>query len=187
MNVEDKVLIWRFNRGDCEAVRTIYEKHKSDLLALAITLLGNTAAAEDVVHDVFLSFLRLGHFRLTGSLKGYLATCVANRARNVMRNNGRHPQEPLEQAGAVAAGDPGPDGAAILSEEGRLLSCAIGQLPYEQREVVLLHHQGGLKFVEIAESQNISINTVLGRYRYGLEKLKAGMNGEVSHATEQAN
>jgi hypothetical protein len=37
VNVEDKVLIWRFNRGDCEAVRTIYEKHKSDLLALAST------------------------------------------------------------------------------------------------------------------------------------------------------
>ena len=187
MNVEDKVLIWRFNRGDCEAVRAIYEKYKSDLLALAFTLLRNTAAAEDVVHDVFLSFLRLRHFRLTGSLKGYLATCVANSARNVMRNNGRHPQEPLEEAGALPAGDPWPDGQAILSEEGRLLTCAIGQLPYEQREVVLLHHQGGLKFIEIAEAQNISINTVLGRYRYGLEKLKAGMNGEVSHATEQAN
>jgi RNA polymerase sigma-70 factor (ECF subfamily) len=187
VNVEDKLLIWRFNRGDCEAVRTIYEKYKSDLLALAITLLRSTAAAEDVVHDVFLSFLRLRHFRLTGSLKGYLATCVANGARNVMRNNGRHPQEPLEQAGALAASDPWPDGEAISSEEGRLLTCALGQLPYEQREVVLLHHQGGLKFIEIAESQNISINTVLGRYRYGLEKLKARMNGEVSHATERAN
>ena len=134
MNVEDKVLIWRFNRGDCQAVRTIYEKYKSNLLALAITLLKDTAAAEDVVHDVFLSFLRLRHFRLTGSF-----------------------------------------------------TQALGDLPYEQREVVLLHHQGGLKFIEIAKSQEVSINTVLGRYRYGLEKLKTSMNGQVSHATERTN
>jgi RNA polymerase sigma-70 factor (ECF subfamily) len=187
VNVEDKVLIWRFNRGDCEAVRTIYEKHKSDLVALAVSLLKNTAAAEDVVHDVFLSFLRLPHFRLTGSLKGYLATCVANGARNVLRANGSHRQEPLEQALPIASSEPWPDGAAILSEECRLLARAIGELPYEQREVVLLHLRGGLKFIEIAQSQNVSINTVLGRYRYGLEKLKTRMNAEISHATERAN
>jgi RNA polymerase sigma-70 factor (ECF subfamily) len=187
VNVEDKVLIWRFNRGDCEAVRTIYEKYKSDLLALATSLLRNTAAAEDVVHDVFFSFLRMRHFRLTGSLKGYLATCVANGARNILRNNGRHGQEPLEQAELIESSDPWPDGEAILGEESRRLTQAIGDLPYEQREVVLLHHQGGLKFIEIADSQHVSINTVLGRYRYGLEKLKTRMNAEVSHATERTN
>ena len=187
MNIEDKVLVWRFNRGDCEAVRAIYEKYKCDLLALAAGLLRNTAAAEDVVHDVFLSFLRLRHFWLTGSLKGYLATCVANGARNVIRANARRQQDPLEQAMPLPSGDPWPDGQAIFSEECRLLSRAIGQLPYEQREVVLLRHQGGLKFIEIANLQNIPINTVLGRYRYGLEKLKTRLNTQVSHATEQAN
>ena len=53
VNLEDKLLIWRFNRGDCDAVRRIYEKYKHELLALAESLLSNTAAAEDVVHDVF--------------------------------------------------------------------------------------------------------------------------------------
>jgi RNA polymerase sigma-70 factor (ECF subfamily) len=60
---------------------------------------------------------------------------------------------------------------------------AIGELPYEQREVVLLHHHGGLKFAQIAKSQEVSINTVLGRYRYGMEKLKSRMNSEFSNAT----
>jgi RNA polymerase sigma-70 factor (ECF subfamily) len=187
VNIEDKVLIWRFNRGDCQAVRAIYEKYKSDLLALGITLLKDTAAAEDVVHDVFLSFLRLRHFRLTGSLKGYLATCVANGARNALRDSGRRRQEPLEEALPLPSGDPPPDGAAMGGEERRLLTQALGDLPYEQREVVLLHHQGGLKFIEIAKSQEVSINTVLGRYRYGLEKLKTSMNGKVSHATERTH
>jgi RNA polymerase sigma factor (sigma-70 family) len=65
--------------------RLVYEKYKQELLALAQSLFNNSAAAEDVVHDVFMAFLQLRRFRLTGSLKGYLATCVANAARNLLR------------------------------------------------------------------------------------------------------
>ncbi len=179
MSFEDKLLIWRFNRGDCEAVRRIYEKYKYELVALAAALLKEKSAAEDVVHDVFVSFLKLQRFRLTGSLKGFLATCVANAARNVIRTNSRRPQDSLDEIQPAASGTNSPDCEAIFGEEKRLLSHAIWQLPYEQREVVLLHIHGGLKFAAIAESQNVPINTVLGRYRYGLEKLRSALNGEV--------
>jgi RNA polymerase sigma-70 factor (ECF subfamily) len=179
VDIEDKLLIWRFNRGDCEAVRRIYEKYKHELVGLAVALLKNTAAAEDVVHDVFVSFLQLERFRLTGSLKGYLATCVANAARNVIRANFRHNQGSLDNAQPIASKANGPDCEAVFGEESRRLSRAILELPYEQREVVLLHVHGGMKFAAIAESQDVSVNTVLGRYRYGLEKLRSAMNGEV--------
>jgi RNA polymerase sigma-70 factor (ECF subfamily) len=180
VNIEDKLLIWRFNRGDCSAVRRIYQKYKCDLLALAVALLKEKSAAEDVVHDVFVAFLKLERFRLTGSLKGYLATCVANAARNIIRTNSRHQQswhglparENLDQNNS-------PDNAAIFGEQSRLLSRALWQLPYEQRETLLLHVHGGLKVAEIAASQGISVNTVQGRYRYGLEKLRSSLNGEV--------
>jgi RNA polymerase sigma-70 factor (ECF subfamily) len=182
VNVQDKWLVWRFNRSDCDAVRVIYENHKCALVALAAALLRNSSAAEDVVHDVFVSFLKQKRFRLTGSLRGYLATCVANRARNALRADVRHRQEPLEEANPLAAEGLAPDGEAMFGEENRMLALAMGVLPYEQREVVLLHLHGGLKFAQIAESQEVSINTVLGRYRYGLEKLRKQLNGEVSHA-----
>jgi len=82
--LEDKLLVWKFNRGDLDALRGMYEKYKDDLVTLAAALLTDASSAEDVVHDVFVSFIRSsGKFRLTGSLKGYLATCVANNARNV--------------------------------------------------------------------------------------------------------
>jgi len=179
VNLEDKLLIWRFNRGDCEAVRRVYEKYKHELVALAVALLKNTAAAEDVVHDVFVSFLKLERFRLTGSLKGYLATCVANAARNVIRANSRRNQNSLDDAQPVMSNTNGPVSEAIFGEESRRLSRAILELPYEQREVVLLHVHGGMKFAAIAKSQDVSVNTILGRYRYGLEKLRSAMNGEV--------
>jgi RNA polymerase sigma-70 factor (ECF subfamily) len=179
VQIEDKILIWRFNRGDREAVRRIYEKYKHELVALAVALLKNTAVAEDVVHDVFVSFLKLERFHLTGSLKGYLSTCVANAARNVIRANVRHNQDSLDNTQPIVSNTNGPDCEAIFGEQKAIVTRALWELPYEQREAVLLHVHGGMKFAAIAESQNISINTVLGRYRYGMEKLRSALNGEV--------
>jgi DNA-directed RNA polymerase specialized sigma24 family protein len=85
---EDRSLVRRFNAGDAQALRRIYEKYKPALFRVAGALLHEPAAVEDVVHDVFVGFAsQAGRFELRGSLKGYLATCVANRARNVTRQN----------------------------------------------------------------------------------------------------
>jgi DNA-directed RNA polymerase specialized sigma24 family protein len=48
----------------------------------------------------------------------------------------------------------------------------------EQRETIILHLNGGMKFKEIAEVQHIPMNTVQGRYRYGLDKLRTILRGE---------
>ena len=55
---------------------------------------------------------------------------------------------------------------------------ALTELPYEQREAVLLHLQAGLKFREIANVQRISAKTAESRYRYGLNKLRSMLNSE---------
>ena len=55
--LEDKLLIWKFSRGDISALHGIYEKYKDDLVTLAAALLSDASAAEDVVHDVFVSFI----------------------------------------------------------------------------------------------------------------------------------
>jgi len=175
--LEDKLLILKFNRGNREALRSIYEKHKDDLVTLAVALLTDVTSAEDVVHDVFVSFIESGRkFRLTGSLKGYLATCVANNARNRNKAKRRHQNR---QAETVMPDTKEPDAATIFGEELRQLSWALGQLPYEQREVLLLHSYSGMKFKVIARQQDVSINTVQGRYRYALDKLRSMLNGEV--------
>ena len=56
----------------------------------------------------------------------------------------------------------------------------MAQLPYDQREAVILHLQAGMKFREIANSQNVSINTIQSRYRYGLERLRSLLDGKVT-------
>ncbi|MBN2588715.1 MAG: hypothetical protein JXA96_02545, partial [Sedimentisphaerales bacterium] len=82
--MEDKQLVKKCKRGSKDALRRIYEKYKDYLLILAVGLVNNSSIAEDVVHDVFTNFVRdIEKFRLTGTLKGYLGVCVANRARNL--------------------------------------------------------------------------------------------------------
>ncbi|MEN6576157.1 MAG: RNA polymerase sigma factor [Phycisphaerales bacterium] len=203
--MEDKLLVFRSRRGSREALTRIYEKYKADLLLLAMGLLNDKAAAEDVVHDVFLSFVRsLDSFRLTGSLKGFLLTCTANHARNwnkAQRVRGsagrvgsahRFPSSgeqegghspPYEGAGRALAEEPLE--TLICNEQLELLSGAMGELPFEQREIVLLHLHGRMTFQAIAKAMQISTNTAKSRYRYGIDKLRVTLNGEVTKCNQQ--
>ena len=113
----------------------------------------------------------------TGSLKGFLATCVANRARN--RNRASRRQVSGDGLDVIAPEGEQPDCAAIFGEELQQVGDALASLPYDQREVVLLHLHSGMKFRAIAEMQAVSINTVQGRYRYGLDKLRALLDGKI--------
>ena len=84
--MDDATLIEALRAGDREAMRLLYDRHKDGLFTLARTLLGDASAAEDVVHDVFVSFIgSIERCRVNGGLRGYLATCVANRARDRIR------------------------------------------------------------------------------------------------------
>jgi len=178
--VEDKLLIWKFKRGSQEALQKLYEKYKNDLLKLAIALVNDTNAAEDIVQDVFVRFAQsAARIRLAGNLKTYLATCVANRIRNAVRDRQRHETSGLDESEGVISDKRGPEQWAILSEELELLSNAMAQVPYDQREVIGLHMKGGMTFRQIAKVQKESINTVQGRYRYGMNKLRSLLNGKI--------
>ncbi len=179
--LEDKLLILRFNRGERGALHRLYDKYKDDLVTLAAALLLDVSVAEDVVHDVFISFIgSAGRFRLTGSLKGYLLTCVANRARN--HNNAAHRRggPTLEDVPQMASGALRPDQTAVFGEQLDYLSQALQQLPYEQREVLLLRCHGQMRFAAIAKAQGVSINTVQGRYRYAIRNLRSILDFEAN-------
>jgi RNA polymerase sigma-70 factor (ECF subfamily) len=177
--LEDKLLVWKLKYGSRDALRRIYEKYKNDLLALAIALLNDKSAAEDAVHDVFVSFAQFAEkLRLRRSLKSYLSTCIANRARDLNRVKPQHTVQPVEAEIATADSNR-PERLAMSAEESRQIRYAMARLPYEQREVITLHLQGGMTFKAIAKSMDVSINTVQSRYRYGLDKLQSVLDGEV--------
>lgn len=174
-------LVWRFNRGHTDALCEIYDQHKHELVTLATALLVDKSEAEDVVHDVFVGFIRSGgRFRLTGSLKGFLATCVANRARNQNKSKRKHVPEEGAAAEAAAPENERPDQVTMFGEEMKRVGVGLAELPYEQREALVLRLCGGMRFRAIARMQGVSTNTVQGRYRYGLDKLKTLLDGQIS-------
>ncbi len=178
--LEDKMLIWKFKCGSSDALCSIYQKYKKDLLKLATILSNDVSDAEDIVHDVFVSFAKSAEkLKLSGNLKSYLLTCTANRARNRNRANRQRQTVGLDKAETIVSNSKRPEELSICSEELRQWSDAMGQLPYEQREVVILHLRAGMRFRQIAKLQGISVNTIKGRYRYGLDKLRSILNGDM--------
>lgn len=169
--MEDRRLIHRCKRGDGDALCRLYEKYSGLLFKVAIALLREVSAAEDVVQDVFVQFAEnIGGFHLTGSLKAYLSVCVANRAKNVLISRKKECVLPEHQDSP--SNKPGPEQQIICSEELQLLARAMEQLPFEQRQIIALRHYSGMSPRQIGQSLDLSPNTAKSRYRYGMEKLR---------------
>jgi len=177
--IEDKLLVWKFKNGSNDALCRIYEKYKDNLLRLASGLLNDRTTAEDIVHDCFVSFAQSAdRLNLRGNLKSYLSTSVVNRVRSWHRSRVRHKTTSLNRTEAAISETKRPEQWIIENEQLKQLNNALAQLPYEQREVIILHAQGGMKFKTIAGLQDASINTIQSRYRYGLDKLRSILDYE---------
>ena len=178
--IDDRLLLQRFQRGDHDALRAIYVRYEGLLLALAGNLLDDPGMADDVLQDVLVTLVQSAHrLNVRRNLKGYLATAVANRARDYYRRRPRQQHVSLDEARQVVDNGAGPIQMVIRSEQMRNVRRALTQLPYEQREAIILRLHADMKFREIARLQHVSVKTALSRYRYGLDKLRSLLNGEV--------
>jgi len=146
-----------------EGVRQLYDLHGPALVAYACSFVGDSAAAEDVVHQVFLRLLSL-EIRMPAVPVAYVYRAVRNAALNVRRNGLRTVQ--LDPRSSVFE-HRGADVEAAMA-----LQKALGELPEEQREVVVMRVWSGLTLEEVAAATDVPLNTVASRYRYALEKLQ---------------
>ena len=184
---DEKQLIKQFNQGSKEALCQIYQRYKNDLYGFALSLLHDVQTAEDVVHDVFVSFAqKSGQYTLKGKLRNYLLAGVANRSRDLWRRKS-HKDRPLDETVAMPATQYSPEQYRILTEEYTLLQKVLSKIPYEQRQIILLHLHQDLTFRQVACTLGISINTVQSRYRYGLEKLSTLLKEGTKNESAQTN
>ncbi|MBL7189003.1 MAG: sigma-70 family RNA polymerase sigma factor, partial [Phycisphaerae bacterium] len=93
----------------------------------------------------------------------YLVTSVVNRVRNHLRDSNRHRETNLDGAELVVSSERGPRQWAVLGEQLALLSKALQELPYEQREVICFRMEMDMTFRRIAMRQSASMNTVSRR------------------------
>lgn len=148
-------------------VGRLYDQHGASLYRYALMLLADPAAAADAVQQVFTALLRPAATIAFDNEAHYLRRAVRNECFSTRRRQRVRDDEAtrslLEPAGV----------APVAPEERMALERALLALPVDQREAVHLHVFEGLTFREIAEHSGESINTVAGRYRYALAKLKA--------------
>jgi RNA polymerase sigma-70 factor, ECF subfamily len=146
-----------------EDVRRLYDQHGPALVAYACTFVTDGAAAEDVVHQVFLSLLSAEVVR-PNSPAAYVYRAVRNAALNARRSGSRN--VPLDLESSVFEHRGGNREAALALQK------ALAELPEEQREAVVMRIWSGLTLNEIAAAVGVPLNTVASRYRYALEKLR---------------
>jgi RNA polymerase sigma-70 factor (ECF subfamily) len=181
---EDQRLLKRLRCGDKEALRRIYEKYRTDLFSVVGSLLHDGQTCEDCVQDVFARLADGGGSKIRRSLKGYLITCVANRARDHLRQRPVQLDCPPDILGcSIRFGDPA--AAAVDKEATARIYGALAELPYEQREAFVLRVQGEMRFRQIARLQKVSIKTAQSRYRYALEKLRGLVKKENKHGVDE--
>ena len=178
---EDKQLLSRLRAGDKAALRQIYEKYIDDLLRVALSLLSDIQSAEDCLHDVFVDFAGASNSVMTHSnLKSYLISCIANKARDRLRKETRQLKYRSKQVCSPQISN-NPTKQLIDAEESVRIFEALAKLPYQQREVFVLHIQGQMRFRKIARILGVSINSIQSRYRYGIKKLRSLLNEDNQH------
>jgi RNA polymerase sigma-70 factor (sigma-E family) len=138
------------------ALSSLYQAHALSLTRLAHVMLGDRAAAEDVVHDAFIGLYRNWH-KLSDPAKApqYLRSSVLNRCRTTLRRD-RRGSASAEAEPAVGSAE----ASVLASEEQRRIMMAIRSLPHRQREVLLLRFYLQEPEAEIARLMGIRQSTV---------------------------
>lgn len=155
-----------------DAVSALYARVGPSAYRLALSLVGQRAAAEDVVHEAFARLVaRLDGLRDPQALDGYVTRAVRNLALNRLRRR-RNAEAATETLAAGASGWVAPVDPAD-PERARRVARALGALPPKQREVVQLRVYEGLSFPQIAARTRVPLGTLHSRYRLALTRLRA--------------
>jgi RNA polymerase sigma-70 factor (ECF subfamily) len=144
------------------------EQHGAALVLFARQWVAGRADAEDVVQEAFVRFWRSR--QRVADPAAYLYASVKHCALDWLR--GRHRQSRREEAAARPEAETWFAGPLEQAERRAAIAAALGQLPANQREVLVLKIWGGLSFPQIATALEISTNTAASRYRYALAKLR---------------
>jgi RNA polymerase sigma-70 factor (sigma-E family) len=144
------------------AVTDLYAEHALGLVRLAVIMLGDQAAAEDVVQDAFLSlYRRWDSLADTSQPLAYVRVSVLNGCRSALRSQSRLGQS---WHGLAAALSQPPSESAearvLLTEEHRAVVGAIRRLPERQREALLLRYYLDMSEDETARTMGVARGTV---------------------------
>jgi RNA polymerase sigma-70 factor (ECF subfamily) len=180
-NVLDNDLIHLFQNGDNEALSALLNRYKEKIFSTIFYLVKDKPLAEDLFQDVFIKIidkLRSKSYNEEGKFLHWALRISHNICVDYFRKEKRNTTVSGEQNNIFEFLELSTDAADTRLVSGQVnerLRSMLDMLPDEQREVIVLRHFADLSFKEIAELTNTSINTSLGRMRYGLINLRKMM------------
>lgn len=166
----------RMAEGDHPALAACYDLMGSVVFSLAVRMLRDRAAAEDVSQDIFVQVWRqAGNFDASrGSPEAWIMMIARTRILDRLRS--RKAGVVLKMAGDnlpdAPAADDWPDDLAMSREDAANVRQALGGLPMEQKEAIELAFFDGLTHMEIAEKTSVPLGTIKTRIRLGLMKIR---------------
>jgi len=169
-------LIARTVRGDEAAFAALYDATVAVVHGLALRIVGDVGAAEEVTADVYLQVWRqaVRYDATRATPLGWLLMLARSRAIDRVRARAAQRREvgSLQEALQLASAAPGPHEDAIIAERRRIVVAALDALPSEQRAAIELAYYGGKSHREIAAALNLPLGTVKTRIRIGMSRLR---------------
>jgi RNA polymerase sigma factor (sigma-70 family) len=173
-DVRDRVIA-----GDDTALTEVYDQFASFVYGLALRVIGDARAAEDVSQDVFVSIWQRPEAfdPRRGSLRTWLGTLTHRRAVDyVRREEARRRRTEREASRAVATPDVEEMATALVTAE--RVRAALDVLPAEQRRAIQLAYFEGKTYRQVAEVLGIPEGTAKSRLRLGLRRIAAALEAE---------
>lgn len=162
---------------DPDAIALLYDRYGGLAYSLAMRMLADSGAAEDVVQEAFMSLWRqAARYEVArGAPRNWLLSIVRNRAVDRirrLRSRGGGYDRGLDDLGGDEPWLPDVWAEVSVSLDRETIAAALAGLPEAQRRVIDLAYYGGLTHVEIAQRLEVPLGTVKGRMREGLKKLR---------------
>lgn len=179
-NLTDQQLIQLFVSGDVNALDELIKKHKDRIFTSIVILVKDRGLAEDLFQEVFIKIidtLRSGSYTDEGKFLPWALRIAHNLCVDHFRKAKRTPvvlnkTDDYDMFDNLNISEEGAEGKIMKAQSHERVRQMLDMLPDDQREVIVLRHFANLSFKEIADKTNCSINTALGRMRYGLINLR---------------
>jgi RNA polymerase sigma-70 factor (ECF subfamily) len=178
----DNELINLFGEGNFDALEALVLRHKDKLYTSILFLVKDKYLAEDIFQDVFIRIidtLRGGRYTEEGKFLPWAQRIAHNLCVDHFRKVKRTPTiktgDDKDIFEVLNFTEDGVDVRMMKRQSYDRVREMLERLPEDQREVIVLRHYADMSFKEIASVTNCSINTALGRMRYGLINLRKMM------------
>lgn len=162
--------------GDMQALETVYHQTYQAVYGFILSILKNKYDAEDILQETYIKIKTGAHlYKPQGKPLAWIFTIARNLSYMKIRKDKNTQTSPYEELENML------DFSAVEDKENKLLlEAAFSILGDEERQIIILHANTGMKHREIAALVKLPLSTVLSKYNRGMKKLRNYIEGRMS-------